>query len=147
MGECLIITAGTWSVVLSYPTTWQQTVGSRTATRMRLRAVHWRKFPAQRSLLPCPAGQYVVIDRTNAETVTIGTTAAARPKASPPRTKNDRQGPGFDRPSHIGAYHPDSSLQSLVHVLQRVRRFLETRADGQNEATDRPSGTAGHIHH
>src|SRR5271169_5043688 len=89
----------------------QQTECSHTAAWMQPRTVHWRKFPAQGSLLPCPAGQYVVIVRTNAETVTIGPAETARPEAPPPRTKNDRQRPGFDRPSHIGAYHPDSSLQ------------------------------------
>src|SRR5271166_890585 len=114
---------------------------------MRFSTTHWRKFPAQGSLLPCPAGQYVVIDRINEETVTISTPASARPETPHPRIKNDRQGAGFDRPSHIGAYHPDSSVQSLVHVLQRIRRFLEAGADGQNEAADRSSGRAGYVHH
>src|SRR5437899_9048700 len=61
-----------------------------------------------------------------------------------PRTAHDCQSAAFNGASHPCAHHPDTALQSGVHLLQRGLRFFAATAAGREE-TLAPTDS-GHWH-
>src|SRR4051812_34704242 len=69
-------------------------------------------------------------------------------EASYKGTGNDRQGRRVYRPPGYGAHHPDPALQSLLRLLQRVRRLLQASLHRHDAPPYRPAGSAwDHDYH
>src|ERR1700747_2247930 len=82
-----------------------------------------------------PIGAWVCCNRsTQSNAFNSDNSAPPRqsPAPQPARGEDGRAGAGFNRPSLAGPHHSHAALQPGVHVLQRVRRFLEAGAAGGN---------------
>src|ERR1700735_5364813 len=79
-------------------------------------------------------------EKDNPEEVAGGAPQAAR-------SAHAGEGLDFYAPPRAGPHYSDSPLQSGMHLLQRIRRFLEAGADGRNVRAHRPPGRDGNVNH